>query len=96
VANDWKLIAQVKVGKVKGKSRVYPQLRLSSQYAELAGRKASIYEMNGPDWDTAFFIRFDSNETKDVAAYMSERSELKGALLATCPVEALSHIANSS
>lgn len=39
-------IADVKVGKVKGKSKIYPQLRLPSQYIELAGKKASIYETN--------------------------------------------------
>jgi hypothetical protein len=31
-------IADVKVGKVKGNSRIYPQLRLPSQWAELAGK----------------------------------------------------------
>lgn len=36
-------------------TRVYPQLRLPSQYAELAGQKASIYEIRGPDGDIAFF-----------------------------------------
>ncbi|MGZ7124149.1 MAG: hypothetical protein ACXVIT_11615 [Halobacteriota archaeon] len=35
-------IADVKVGKVKGNSRVYPQLRLPSQYAKLAGRKPAF------------------------------------------------------
>jgi integrase len=49
-------IADVKVGRVKGNSRIYPQLRLPSQYAELAGKKASIYEIRGED--TAFIIRF--------------------------------------
>ena len=73
-----KHIADVKVGKVNGNSRVYPQLRLPSQYAELAGKRASIYEMSGSEGETAFLIRFDSAETKkcpgSVAAF-HERAE---------------------
>ena len=57
-------ITDVKVGKVKGNSRIYPQLRLPNQYAELAGKKASIYEINSNpmegDTAIAFIIRFDS------------------------------------
>jgi hypothetical protein len=37
----------MKVGKLNGNSTIYPQLRLPSQYAELAGKTASIYEING-------------------------------------------------
>jgi hypothetical protein len=55
-------IADVKVGKVKGHSRVYPQLRLPSQYAELVGKKASIYETSEPEGDIAFIIRFDNEK----------------------------------
>ncbi|MGZ4914746.1 MAG: hypothetical protein ACXV3T_07530 [Halobacteriota archaeon] len=67
-------IADVKVGKVKGNSRVYPQLRLPSQYAKLTGKIASIYEMSEREGDIAFVIRFDSSETKGLAAY-HERAE---------------------
>ena len=67
MTNQFTHIADVKVGRVKGKSRIYPQLRLPSQYAELAGKKASIYEMSGPEEDPAFIIRFDNQN--HVAAY---------------------------
>jgi hypothetical protein len=39
-------LANVKVGRVKGNSRVYPQLRLPSKYADLVSKKAGVYEMN--------------------------------------------------
>jgi hypothetical protein len=39
-------IADVKVGRVKGNSKSYPQLRLPNQYAELASKKASLYEID--------------------------------------------------
>ena len=74
-------IADVKVGEVKGKSKVYPQLRLPSQYADLAGKKASIYEMSGYEGDTAFLVRFDGSTTKTVAAF-HERAERAGASFA--------------
>lgn len=51
MTNQFTHIADVKVGRVKGNSRIYPQLRLPSQYAELAGKKASIYEISGHDGD---------------------------------------------
>jgi hypothetical protein len=74
MTNQFTHIADVKVGKVKGKSRIYPQLRLPSQYAELAGKKASIYEISGYEGDVAFVIRFDGFETQGGAAY-HERAE---------------------
>jgi len=52
---------------VKGNSRIYPQLRLPSQYAELGGKKASIYEISGHEEGLAFIIRFDNQN--HVAAY---------------------------
>jgi hypothetical protein len=58
MANLLAHIAAVKVGKVKGKSRVYPQLRLPSQYVHLAGQKASLYEINDSGEEVAFIIRF--------------------------------------
>src|SRR5271157_5356480 len=67
MANQFTHIADVKVGRVKGNSRIYPQLRLPSQYAELAGKKASIYKASGLEGDIAFIIRFDSQNR--VAAY---------------------------
>ena len=46
MTNQLRHVADIKVGSVKGNSRVYPQLRLPSQYADLAGKKASLYEIN--------------------------------------------------
>jgi hypothetical protein len=63
-------IGDVKVGRVKGNSKIYPQLRLPSQYAELAGKKASIYEISGLEGDIAFIIRFDGHN--HVAAYYED------------------------
>ena len=60
-------IGDVKVGRVKGNSKIYPQLRLPSQYAELAGKKASIYEISEREGDIAFIIRFDNQN--HAAAY---------------------------
>jgi hypothetical protein len=67
MTNQFTHITDVKVGSVKGNSRIYPQLRLPSQYAELVGKKASIYEISGDDGDRAFIIRFDGQN--HVAAY---------------------------
>jgi hypothetical protein len=61
-------IADVKVGKLKGNSRIYPQFRLPSQYSELAGKKASIYEISGRDGDPAFIISFDNRD--NLAAFL--------------------------
>ncbi len=69
-------IADVKVGKVKGYSRVYPQLRLPSQYSNLAGKKASVYEIKEHDDEIAFLIRFG---TKDSVAAFHGRAERAGA-----------------
>ncbi len=60
-------IADVKVGSVKGNSRVYPQLRLPSQYANLTGKKASIYEITNNEGDIAFIIRFKNQVAGAVA-----------------------------
>jgi len=56
MTNQFTHIADVKVGKVKGNSRIYPQLRLPSQCAELAGKKASIYELSGDEEDIALLV----------------------------------------
>jgi hypothetical protein len=69
--NQLRHVADIEVGRVKGNSRVYPQLRLPSQYADLAGKKASIYEVSGHEGDTAFVIRFDSQNLE--AAYHGGR-----------------------
>jgi hypothetical protein len=79
MTNQFKHIADVKVGSVKGNSRIYPQLRLPSQYAELAGKKASIYEISREEGDIAFIIRFDNQNR--VAAYHG-RAERAGASFA--------------
>jgi hypothetical protein len=75
MTNQLKHIADVKVGKVKGKSRIYPQLRLPSQYIELAGKKVSIYETSEHQGETTFVIRL--NDENRVAAY-NERAERAG------------------
>ncbi len=67
VASESTHVADVKVGRVKGNSRTYPQLRLPSRYADLAGATASIYDISGNEGDTMFIIRFGA--TKAVAAY---------------------------
>ena len=67
MANQYTHIADVKVGKVKGNSKIYPQLRLPSQYAELAGKKASIYELSVREGEPTFIIRFDNQN--HIAAY---------------------------
>ena len=72
-------IADVKVGKVKGNSRVYPQLRLPSQYEDLAGRKASVYELVGSGEEVALVICFGAKNS--VAAY-HERAQRAGASFA--------------
>jgi hypothetical protein len=78
MANELTYVADVKVGKVNGNSRVYPQLRLPSQYAELIGKKASIYEISEREADIAFVIRFDVSETKSVAAYHERAEQAEG------------------
>ncbi len=65
--NELRHVADVKVGKVKGNSRTYPQLRLPSRYADLAGATASIFDISKNEDDTMVIIRFGA--TKAVAAY---------------------------
>jgi hypothetical protein len=52
MTNQLTHVADVKVGKVKGKSRTYPQIRLPSEYFELVGKKASIYETSEHQGET--------------------------------------------
>ncbi len=79
MTNQLTHVADVKVGKVKGKSRTYPQLRLPSEYIELVGKKASIYETSEHQGETTFVIRL--NDENRVAAY-NERAERAGASVA--------------
>jgi len=79
MTNQFKHIADVKVGSVKGNSKVYPQFRLPSQYVDLAGKKASVYEMNDNEEEVAFVIRFGAKNS--VAAY-HVRAERAGANIA--------------
>jgi len=79
MTDQLKHIADVKVSKVKGNSRVYPQLRLPSEYAELIGKKASVYDIKENGEDLAFLIHFDTKNS--VAAY-NERAERAGANIA--------------
>jgi hypothetical protein len=83
ISDQLKHVADVKVGKVKGNSRIYPQLRLPSQYADLAGKKASIYVMSGPEEDIAFIIRFNAEES--VAAYNGRAERAEGHVSAREP-----------
>ncbi len=76
MTDQLKHIADVKVGKVKAKSRIYPQLRLPSQYIELADKKASIYETSEHQGDRVFVIRL--NDENRLAAY-NDRAERAGA-----------------
>jgi hypothetical protein len=76
MTNQLTHVANVKVGKVKGKSRTYPQLRLPSEYIELVGKKASIYETSEHQGETTSVIRL--NDENRVAAY-NERAERAGA-----------------
>jgi len=78
-------VADVKVGKVRGNSRIYPQLRLPSQYAELAGQRASIYEISEQEGNVAFIIRFDGAEAKGVAAYHEQAERAEGHVSAREP-----------
>ncbi len=79
MTNQLTHVADVKVGNLKAKSRTYPQLRLPSEYIELAGKKASIYETSEPQGEEAFIIRL--NDGNRVAAY-NERAEQAGASFA--------------
>jgi len=76
--NQFTHITDVKVGKVKGNSKIYPQLCLPSQYVELAGKRASIYEMSVLDGNTTFVIHFGASETKGVAAYYERAKRVEG------------------
>jgi hypothetical protein len=67
MTNQFTHITDVKVGKVRGNSKTYPQLRLPSQYAELVGKKASLYELSGLEGEPTFIIRFDNQN--HIAAY---------------------------
>ena len=67
MTNQLTHVADVKVGRVKGNSKTYPQLRLPSQYAELVGKKASLYELNCHEGEPTFIIRFI--DQANVAAY---------------------------
>jgi hypothetical protein len=77
MTNQLRHVADIKIGSVKGKSRVYPQLRLPSQYADLAGKKASLYEINDIGEEVAFIICFG---TKNSLAAYYERAELEEGL----------------
>ena len=83
MTNQFTRIADVKVGKLKGNSRIYPQLRLPSQYAEFAGKKAGICELSGDEEDIAFIIRFDAE--KCVAAYHERAERAEGHVSARKP-----------
>jgi len=67
MTNQFTHIANVKIGRVRGNSKIYPQLRLPSQYAELVEKKASLYELSGHEGEPTFIIRFDNQN--HVAAY---------------------------
>jgi hypothetical protein len=83
MTNQLRHVAEVKVGRVKGNSRVYPQLRLPSQYADLAGKKASLYEINDIGEEVAFIIRFCPKNS--VAAYHERAERAEGRVSAREP-----------
>ena len=69
-------IADVKVGRVKGNSRWYPQLRLPSQYAHLVGQRASVYEASGSEGDIAVVIYFGVNKNQMADSRVSKLEEV--------------------
>ena len=84
MTDQLKHIADVKVGKVKGKSRIYPQLRLPSQYIQLAGKKASIYETSEHRGDRVFVIRFETENSVAAFHERAERAEASFACAGPC------------
>jgi hypothetical protein len=83
MANKYNHSADVKVGKVKSKSRIYPQRRLPSQYIELAGKKAGIYETNEHQGDRALIIRFDIGN--NVAAFHRQAERARASFACDVP-----------
>ena len=69
-------IADVKVGRVKGNSRWYPQLRFPSRYAHLVGQRASVYEASGSESDIAVVIYFGVNKNQIVYSRVSKLEEV--------------------
>jgi hypothetical protein len=66
-SNELTRVADVKVDRVKGNSRWYPQLRLPSRYGDIVGQKASICAASDGNDDIAFVIRVAVS--KNQAAY---------------------------
>jgi hypothetical protein len=83
MTNQLRPVADIKIGSVKGKSRVYPQLRLPSQYADLAGKKASLYEINNIGEEVAFIICFGTKNS--IAAYYERAERAEGHVSAREP-----------
>jgi len=76
MANKLTHVADVKVGKVRGNSRIYPQLRLPSQYANLVGQRASVYETSGSAGDIAVVIYFGVNKNQMAYSRVSKLEEV--------------------
>jgi hypothetical protein len=70
-------IANIKAGKVKGNSRIYPQLRAESERRN-PGKKASIYEINVHEWNPAFVVKFDNQNYSGLSWGHTARKVLCG------------------
>ncbi len=83
-ANEVTQVADVKIGKVKGNSRMYPQLRLPSRYADLAGATASVYELDENGESLTFVIRIADHTTANNRPPCGGHDA--GSNLALCPL----------
>ncbi len=72
--NELRHVADVKVSKVRGKSKTYPQLRLPSRYAYLAGARASVYTSGASVESVTFVIHVADHATLSPS---DEESELQ-------------------
>lgn len=77
-------VADVKVGKVQGNSRTYPQFRLPSRYAGLVGKKARVYEIGANGENVAFVIRFGTENRGAAYDERAKRAEASFACAEPC------------
>ncbi len=73
LTNELSHVADVKVGKVTGNSRTYPQLRLPSRYAYLAGARASVYT-SGESGESVTFVIHVADRAE--SSHSDEKNEL--------------------
>jgi len=75
-SNEPTHVADVKVGKVRGNSRWYPQLRLPSRYGGIAGQKASIYAASGGGKYVTFVIRVGGDKKQAARDGVSKHEDI--------------------